>query len=53
VAALPYHVAINFAYYGRVVRWNIGGWNPLGDETFIDGVAGKFDSAFDAKLVFK
>jgi len=32
VATLPYHAAINFAYYGRVVRWNIRGWNPVADE---------------------
>lgn len=25
---LPYVAAVNWAYYGRVKRWNIKGWNP-------------------------
>ncbi|MBN2243586.1 MAG: hypothetical protein JW793_12950 [Acidobacteria bacterium] len=25
---LPYHIALNAAYYGRVVRWEIKGYDP-------------------------
>ena len=25
---LPYHIALNMAYYGRVVRWKIKGFDP-------------------------
>ncbi|MFH1741679.1 MAG: radical SAM protein [bacterium] len=28
LATMPYHAAINFAYYGRVVRWHFRGWDP-------------------------
>jgi radical SAM superfamily enzyme YgiQ (UPF0313 family) len=27
-ACLPYMVALNVAFYGRVVRWHVRGWNP-------------------------
>jgi radical SAM superfamily enzyme YgiQ (UPF0313 family) len=27
-AALPFLTAVNLAYYGRVVRWHIRGWDP-------------------------
>lgn len=27
-AALPFYLAVNLAYYGRVVRWGIRGWDP-------------------------
>ncbi len=28
LSGLRYLAALNFAYYGRTVRWNIRGWNP-------------------------
>jgi radical SAM superfamily enzyme YgiQ (UPF0313 family) len=28
---LPYLAVVNWAYYGRVKRWNINGWNPSGE----------------------
>jgi len=27
---LPYHIALNVAYFGRVFRWKIRGYNPAG-----------------------
>ena len=29
LAALPYLTAVNMAYYGRVLNWNIRGFNPV------------------------
>ncbi len=28
IVTLPYHIALNIAYYGRVVRWKIRGYDP-------------------------
>jgi hypothetical protein len=28
---LPYEAAINAAYYGRVLRWGIRGYDPAGE----------------------
>jgi hypothetical protein len=28
LASLPYLIAVNMAYYGRVLNWNIRGFNP-------------------------
>jgi radical SAM superfamily enzyme YgiQ (UPF0313 family) len=33
-ASLPYVLAVNLAYYGRVRRWRIGGWNPAAKRAF-------------------
>ena len=41
LATFPYHAGINLAYYGRVVRWNIGGWNPVGEEVLGEKAAGR------------
>jgi radical SAM superfamily enzyme YgiQ (UPF0313 family) len=30
-ACMPYLAAVNWAYYGRVVRWHIRGWNPAAE----------------------
>lgn len=31
--SLPYVLAVNLAYYGRVLRWHIRGWNPAESAT--------------------
>jgi radical SAM superfamily enzyme YgiQ (UPF0313 family) len=30
--ALPYVAALNLAFYGRVLRWHLRGWNPAAEE---------------------
>jgi radical SAM superfamily enzyme YgiQ (UPF0313 family) len=30
LGTLPYHIALNLAYFGRVFRWKIRGHNPAG-----------------------
>jgi hypothetical protein len=35
LGSLFYHAAINFAYYGRTVCWNIKGWNPAEERKLI------------------
>jgi len=35
LASLFHHAAINFAYYGRTVCWNIKGWNPAKERKLI------------------
>jgi radical SAM superfamily enzyme YgiQ (UPF0313 family) len=31
-ACLPYLVALNVAFLGRVIRWHVRGWNPAAEE---------------------
>jgi radical SAM superfamily enzyme YgiQ (UPF0313 family) len=33
LVTLPYLLAVNLAYYGRVLRWNIRGWDPAAQKT--------------------
>jgi len=35
LTTLVYHAAINFAYYGRTVCWNIKGWDPAEEKKVI------------------
>lgn len=45
LATLPWHIALNFAYYGRVVRWKIRGFDPAKQKTGIAGRAREYASA--------
>jgi radical SAM superfamily enzyme YgiQ (UPF0313 family) len=41
-AALPFMAVVNAAFYGRVVRWHLRGWNPAREATGGPVVAGQF-----------
>lgn len=43
--SLPYHVALNLAYYGRVVRWNIKGYDPAKKDLGKTGRESEYASA--------
>jgi len=44
----PYHIALNAAYYGRVVRWKIRGYDPAKKKDGIIGREKEFSSAAEA-----